>query len=193
MEIQALFEKGKVWTISNLLSLSRLFIGIIVYFLILNRDTNGAIILGVIGILSDYADGYLARKRNEVSELGKVLDPLADKIGVALVAIALHQSYGLPLWVVLVIVGRDVLIVLGAVIVMQHLKRVIASAIPGKIAVTIIALLLFSYLLQIYSVQPALLYLAMAAILYSFGYYSWKFLKYITENPERNDENAPVS
>ncbi len=182
MNFNLLFEKGKVWTISNLLSMLRLISGFVLYYLIVNRETTGAILLGILAILSDYADGYVARKRNEVSELGKLLDPIADKVAVALGSIALHQAYGLPLWVVGIIIARDVLIIIGSLILFQKLQRMVASEIPGKLAVTVIALLLLSYLFEVTAAQKPLLVLTIAAVVLSFAYYLIRFVKILSHN-----------
>lgn len=138
--------------------------------------------LGILAILSDYADGYLARKRNQVSELGKLLDPIADKVAVALGSIALHQAYGLPLWVVGIIIVRDVLIVIGSLILFQKIQRVVASEIPGKMAVTVISLLLLSYLFRVTAAQKPLLILTVMIVFYSFIYYMIKFFKILLRN-----------
>ena len=174
MELKHIFEKGKIWTLSNFLSFVRIFFGIGIYFLIQSRMNYEAIAVGILAMLSDYADGYFARKRNEVSELGKV-DPLADKIGIGLGSIALHQAYGLPLWVVLFIIGRDVLILTGSIILVSRMPYVVPSEMPGKMAVTIIALMLLSYLFELTAVQKPLLYLSVIAILISFFWYARKF------------------
>lgn len=175
MKLKHIFEKGKIRTLSNLLSLTRIFLGIGIYFLIQSHLNYEAFILGILAMISDYADGYFARKRNEVSELGKVLDPLADKIGIGLGSIALHQAYGLPLWVVLFIIGRDVLILMGSIILVSRMPYVVPSEIPGKLAVTVIALMLLSYLFELTVVQKPLLYLSVIAILISFFWYAKKF------------------
>jgi CDP-diacylglycerol--glycerol-3-phosphate 3-phosphatidyltransferase len=184
MNTELLFKKGKVWTLSNIISLLRLVLGIVVYHFIVTRQLTASIVLSVLIVLSDYADGYLARKRNEVSELGKVLDPLADKVCVALGAIALHLSYGLPLWVVVLLIARDVLIVIGSFILISRTRRVVASEIPGKLGVTVIALLLFAYLIEWEAAKPVLLVLAVLAVLISFGYYSWRFVQYMISHKE---------
>lgn len=180
MDIGILFEKGKVWTISNFLSILRLFMGFVLYFFIIDKNTTGAIIVVILAIASDYADGYFARRRSEISELGKVLDPFADKVAVALCGIALNIAYGLPLWVVLVIIFRDILILFGSLILLGKVHMVVASEMPGKIAVTVISLLLLSYLFEFEPVQPPLLFLTAVAVVFSFLYYIWKFVKILT-------------
>ena len=110
-----------VWTTPNLLSLFRiLLVPVLVYIL---RDPGrlaGAIaaILFIVGSLSDYYDGYLARKHGSVTTLGKFLDPLADKLLVVSVLIMLVAmpcgveldvpcTRRVPAWLVVLIVGRE--------------------------------------------------------------------------------------
>ncbi len=57
--------------------------------------------------LTDYLDGYLSRTRNEISRLGKLLDPMADKLLIAAVYITLVELGRAPAWIVTVIVGRE--------------------------------------------------------------------------------------
>ena len=182
-----IFEKGKVWTASNLLSVSRLIIGLFLYLLILYQHSIWAILLSIIAIFTDYADGYLARKRNEISELGKILDPVADKVTVGLSSIALYQAYGLPLWVVIFIVGRDLLILSGSLILIGKMNHVTPSELPGKIAVTVISLLLLSYLFDFNPVKTPLLVLTILIIIISFIYYVVKFITVFRQN--RLDKN----
>ena len=177
-----IFEKGKVWTASNLLSVSRLIFGLFLYLLILYQHSIWAILLSIIAIFTDYADGYLARKRNEISELGKILDPVADKVTVGLSSIALYQAYGLPLWVVIFIIGRDLLILSGSLILIGKMNHVTPSELPGKIAVTVISLLLLSYLFDFNPVKTPLLVLTILIIIISFIYYAVKFITVFRQN-----------
>ncbi|MCL2756851.1 MAG: CDP-diacylglycerol--glycerol-3-phosphate 3-phosphatidyltransferase [Coriobacteriia bacterium] len=94
--------------------------------------------------LTDSVDGYLARSRNEVTTLGKFLDPLADKILVAAALLALIDLGLLPAWIALVIIGREFL-VSGLRMVASAEGVVIAASKLGKskTIVQIIAVLLF--------------------------------------------------
>lgn len=174
---QKIFEKGKVFTFSNFLSLLRLFGGLYLYDATIRHDTIWVLLLTLVFILTDFADGYFARKFNQVSELGKVLDPLADKVCVALGIIALNLEYGLPLWVMLLVIGRDVLIILGSIILMSRLPYVTPSAMPGKITVTILSLMFLSYILEIEPLQFPLEILTLLAIIVSAVHYGYRFLQ----------------
>lgn len=112
---------GRLWTTPNLLSLFRIaLVPVLVYILRDPRPLAGAVaaILFVVGSLSDYYDGYLARKHGIVTTLGKFLDPLADKLLVVSVLIMLVAmpcvsdpdvpcAPRVPAWLVVVIVARE--------------------------------------------------------------------------------------
>ena len=94
--------------------------------------------------LTDGVDGYLARSRNEITTLGKFLDPLADKILVTAALLALVELGTLPAWIALVIISREFL-VSGLRMVASAEGQVIAASWYGKIktVMQIIAVLLF--------------------------------------------------
>ena len=187
MELKRLFEKGKIWTFSNFLSVLRIPLAIVFYFLIMQKNVTWAVIVAIIGILSDYADGYFARKRNEITELGKVLDPAADKFAIALGSISLYLKFGLPLWVVLVIIGRDVLIIIGSLLLVKKVERVVPSELPGKIAVAVISLLLISYLFEFNEVHLLLLIITLIAVIVSFIFYLIKFIRMLLSDSDNGE------
>lgn len=128
----------------NIISIFRLLMAIPLYFsLILNNgdkfNYNTLIIVAII-FISDYLDGYLARKLNQITELGKLLDPLADKIAVLIVSIALLQIEKLPFYLFLAIILRDALIFFGGIYVTQKIGYILPSNIIGKLSVNILAL-----------------------------------------------------
>jgi len=185
-----IFQRRQLWTYSNGMSLARLVAGFYLYHLIRTHQLFPSLLLASLAIASDFLDGYIARRRNEISELGKVLDPLADKISIALASMALYQEYGLPVWVVVVIIGRDVLIMIGSLLLMNRLKFVVASALPGKIAVTVMSALLLSYLFGLSSFYVPLQILTIAMIGYSSGYYGLKFYQ-LLQKPIPKEDSLP--
>jgi CDP-diacylglycerol--glycerol-3-phosphate 3-phosphatidyltransferase len=94
--------------------------------------------------VTDGLDGYLARTRNEVTTLGKFLDPLADKILVTAALLALIELDKLPAWIALIIIARDFLIS-GLRMVASAENQVIAASHVGKVKTVfqIIAVILF--------------------------------------------------
>ncbi len=89
--------------------------------------------------LTDKLDGDIARWTHTESEWGRILDPLADKIGVAAVGIALLIQGWLPLWFVVVLLARDLLILAGGLFIKRKTGEVVPSNMAGKWAVGVIA------------------------------------------------------
>jgi len=143
-----LSNRKEIFYVSNLLSLSRFFLTLITLFFLVSpfRDKYLYSLVMIIVIwVSDLLDGYFARKRNEITELGKIIDPLADKFCVITISIVLLVQNVIPLWFVLIIVLRDVIIFSGGLYLKRKKGIVLMSNRIGKISVFIIGLtLLFS-------------------------------------------------
>ena len=97
-------------TIPNVLSLLRLGSVPVFLWLFLTDRENAAVILYAAGAWTDFFDGLIARRFNQVSELGKLLDPLADRVFIVALAVALVARDVMPLALAIAIIGRDVLL-----------------------------------------------------------------------------------
>jgi len=89
----------------NLVTYSRIVLTVPIVFLLKNEHYSIALIIFLIAAFTDYLDGYLARRLNKVSETGKVMDQVADKILVTSVFLALMNE--IPLWLVVTVIIRD--------------------------------------------------------------------------------------
>ena len=135
-----LFEN--VWTIPNLLSLIRILL-IPVFAVLFYRDNLiGAVICLAISGLSDFFDGKIARRFNQISELGKILDPVADKLTQITIAIVLFLKMHAAeddlirafSWVFLVFVAKELLMVcFGGIMILMGIRPG-AAEIYGKVA-----------------------------------------------------------
>ena len=98
-----------------------------------------AIISFAVAAICDGVDGYIARRYNQRSELGAILDPLADKLllvsGIVLLSIPWPYFDTIPLWLTGTIIGRDILILVGLVVIQITIGKVtVRPRILGKIA-----------------------------------------------------------
>lgn len=100
----------------NLISLARLLIVPLIVWLILREKWQAAFWIFVAAGFSDAIDGFIAKRMGLTSVLGSFLDPLADKALLVSVFITLGKVGHLPLWIVILVVSRDVLIVGGAIL-----------------------------------------------------------------------------
>ena len=102
----------RVWTVPNALSALRLLgVPVFLYWVLVTEQDGRAIWLLIAAGLSDYLDGKIARRFNQFSRLGQLLDPAADRLYIAATLVALVVRDGLPLWWAVALVGRDLLLV----------------------------------------------------------------------------------
>ena len=177
------FMENRIFTLSNLISFLRLLMSIPMIFLILGGYRLEAIGLIFLASFSDFADGFIARKYNQISEFGKIIDPLADKVFIGAAIMVLFLTNQLPLWFLLVIICRDILILIGGLFVSIKLKKIIPSDMVGKISVLIIGLALLSITAGLSEdISLIFMILATGACLVSFGYYIIRGVRILKEN-----------
>ncbi len=129
-------------TIPNLLSIIR--IALIPVFAVLFNDGNylWAVIVLAISGLTDFFDGKIARKFNQISALGKLLDPIADKLSQITIAIMFYITFSNSSdetvktfsWIFLVFLIKEAVMVVGGAIMIMFGLKPVAAELPGKIA-----------------------------------------------------------
>ncbi|MBP1700428.1 MAG: CDP-diacylglycerol/glycerol-3-phosphate 3-phosphatidyltransferase [Deltaproteobacteria bacterium] len=135
--------------------------------------------------VTDYVDGYLARRRGMVTTLGRFLDPLADKLLIVTALIALIPTRGIPVWMVVVIVGREIAVTgLRGIAVSQGM--VIAASTLGKYKTVFEVVSIFCLIMKggsphinFYNIGMVLLWIAMGLAVLSGIDYFRRFLKEI--------------
>src|SRR2546427_354549 len=101
----------RIATVPNLLSLIRILFIPVFVLLILHHGTEavGLLLLGAV-VATDWVDGYIARRTGQVSNVGKVLDPVADRLAITAALLAMVARHAFPLWAALLVIVRDALI-----------------------------------------------------------------------------------
>jgi CDP-diacylglycerol--glycerol-3-phosphate 3-phosphatidyltransferase len=170
----------KVVTWPNVISASRILAGLLMAW-VHRYDGTDVVFLLLIGwiILSDYLDGWLARITGDISELGKFLDPLADKICAAILFVYAGYAGLIPWWFITFSVIRDTIIGIGGTMVRLKRGKALMAVWSGKVGVNAVAVY---WLAAFYfpDNMPLLLFLQGAAfmmLLYAFHDYvlrSWK-------------------
>ncbi len=153
----------------NLLSVLRLVLVPVIIVLIVRQQLAAAFWVFVVAGLSDALDGFLAKRLNLVSKLGSYLDPLADKVLLVGIYVTLSIGDYLPLWLVLLVVARDVLIMLGALLLRALTQRLemrplMISKLNTTMQIVLAALVLAgpAFALDLASVVTLLIYLTAA-------------------------------
>ena len=162
--------------IPNLLTIGRMVL--VPFFMVaLLMNTQGtrlaATVIFIIASMTDWLDGYLARKNNQITNFGKIMDPVADKVLTAAAMICLVQLGDVPAWVVVLILFREYAIT-GLRSVAAAEGVVIAASIWGKVKTTVqmIALILLMLNPQLevilgFNLGIIVLYVALILTLYS--------------------------
>ena len=112
-----------------------------------------ALIIFILGVVSDAVDGYIARKSKQKSKAGLILDPLGDKLLLmsAFICLSLIKELPLrfPLWVTLIVISRDAIILLGTLVIYMVKQNIdIFPTIWGKLTTTFQMLAVISVLIQ---------------------------------------------
>jgi len=181
-------NRQQILTLPNGLTIIRILAIPIILFLLFYPEWICRLITTLFFLLvavTDTLDGYLARRRKMVTTLGKFLDPLADKLLIVAALIALIPARGIPAWMVIVIVGREISVTgLRGIAVSQGL--VISASTLGKhktvFEVASISLLILNssyFSIQLQQVGMGLLWIAMGLAVISGVDYFKRFLKTI--------------
>lgn len=166
-------EGNKIFNASNSLSFFRLLLVIPTWIAFNNFDvTKAGYIVGAIGIfaaITDILDGFLARKLNQITEFGKVIDPLADKVLVVFVVLNLYLLGQISDYYFYLIVSRDLIILIGGLIVSKKIGKVLPSDYIGKATVLAISFVLLMTLLNIdnQSIPYKILYYVSILLIFS--------------------------
>jgi cardiolipin synthase len=122
-------------TVPNLLSFLRILLIPVFVALIVHRPTTaeGLILFSAVAA-TDWIDGWVARRTGQVSELGKILDPAADRLAIAAGLIALVVRGVFPLWAALLILGRDAAILIAGALVIAGTRIRLEVRFIGKVA-----------------------------------------------------------
>lgn len=166
--------------ISNILSLMRMVLLLPIYYFMQLNTTSGnywAVFVMLVAAATDALDGKLARKLKQKSDLGRILDPLADKIGVTIMAILLVKLRGLPLWFLIFAVARDAVILLAGLVLAVRSKLVVESNMIGKITVNSLGMLIISYTLRFDPLRSFFLWLSVLLLVVSSISYAIKLVK----------------
>ena len=128
-------QTDRILTIPNVLSFLRIALIPVFVALIVDPDTTRAgLVLFVIVVATDWVDGALARATGQVSDLGKILDPVADRLAIAAGLIALVIVDAFPLWAGLLILIRDVTVLIAGLVLLSKRRTRIDVRYIGKVA-----------------------------------------------------------
>jgi cardiolipin synthase len=186
-----------VLNIPNSLSLLRILMIPVLLLMIINftpKIYTLLIALYFFTILLDFLDGFIARAFSQETELGKILDPLADKALVLILVIALIVTSNFPLWLAIPIILRDSMILLASYLIYRRSHSVKSSIIIGKITFASLSVLIFIFVIDLNPMIDLEILkrftasLTMSFLIWSFGEYFMVY-KEIKNGRQKNNFN----
>lgn len=173
----------------NLITIARILCVPLIVWAITSGQMLPAFLLFVAAGVSDAVDGFLAKRFNMTSELGALLDPLADKALIMSIYVALGFSEALPRWVVILVVSRDILIIGGFLLAMlinrpmavrPHLVSKFNTLAQILLAATVLASLGFRF--DAGWALPFLIAIVTILTLLSIGFYVAQWIRHFGTN-----------
>lgn len=183
----------RIFTISNFISAFRLLFLIPIFFFLKQDSPTGnlwAVFFIVLAIITDIVDGYLARKLNQVSYWGKIIDPVSDKVSIAAVIIFLAfipREVKIPIWFVALVLGRDMAILFTNFLAIRLKNAVGTSNKIGQSTAIILALVIIFYILEWEPYCQIMMWVGVAMIVISLISYFKVFLN-IMKSPAGKEE-----
>jgi cardiolipin synthase len=170
-------------TLPNLLSALRLALVPVFLLLLLSNNQLWSIIVLAFSGLTDFLDGFLARKLNQTTRLGQLLDPAADRLYIFSTLVGLSATGHIPFWLMIIVVSRDVMLLLVYPILATHGFGPLPVHYLGK-AGTFALLYSFPLLLMAdlwKGAELVILPLAWAFALWGVGLYWWAGVVYVKQ------------
>ena len=167
---------NRVLTVPNLLSFARLLILPWVYVEVANGRFARGLAVGFFFGATDFVDGYVARRFDQVTRLGQILDPLSDRLFIGTIAVAMVVSGLLPWWPVAAVIGRDAVLLVASLVMLGRGARPPAVTRMGKTATfglmwSFVPLLAAGIVGSAEDPQPALYVIGMVVLVASVALY----------------------
>lgn len=164
--------------IPNLItSLRFLLIPVFMYFFFstIHYGLEIAAAIFLLSGLSDTLDGYIARKYNQVTKLGMVLDPLADKLMLITVLVSVTLSNNIPIWIISIVTFKEILMMIGAFSLLKENNIVVPANIFGKLSTLLAYIAIIAVLFEL-PLNRQILYAYVTATILALGIYLKGFL-----------------
>ena len=168
--------------IPNILTIIRFIFIPFIFTSVVNNDYLIALIIFTISAITDILDGYIARKYNYITDLGKLIDPLADKLTQVSLLLSLSILKILPWWIFAIVFIKECVMVISASLLYKRKDVVVYSKWYGKLATVlfylaiVVSLIVNQFHVQMpFRIDLYLYYLAILSTIFSLIMYSIKF------------------
>ena len=169
-------KQDQIINIPNTLTVIRILLLPVVVWRFMVGDATGALIAYLAAMLTDALDGIIARKFNQITALGKLLDPLADKLSLVTL-LGLFVSDGqIPLWVLAIILLKEASMVIGGGVALK--RGIVVYALPiGKVTTLVFVLSIIARFLSWTQIADTLLWISVALSMVALIWYAVDLMK----------------
>ncbi|HEX7319660.1 MAG TPA: CDP-alcohol phosphatidyltransferase family protein [bacterium] len=178
---------NRIWTAANALTASRILLLPFIIASIITQHRITALVIMLISLGTDIFDGYIARHFNQETEFGKILDPVVDKTCLAAILIALLAVHAIPLWVVLIIIARDLFILGGSFVIWRQRKFVFKANNLGRVAGLLFGALVCAFTINWTIVGIVILAAAVPVMMIAFLIYLQRYISAARDDSKDKD------
>ncbi len=172
-------KKTDIFLLPNLITILRLVTyPYIFYFLHRGNLVLAALVMVFAGV-TDILDGLLARTLNQVSDLGKILDPTVDKLGIGIFIVYATLYRGFPLWACVLVIFKDVLTLLAGLFLIRKKQIIPVSAFWGKLNSLVWGMAILSYVLNLNPIKPVFVGLGVVVVIMTALTYAMMFRRLV--------------
>ena len=176
-------KKSDFLLIPNLLTILRFLTYPFIYYFLKKEDLLFALVFIILATATDVLDGLLARGLNQASDLGKILDPFVDKLGVGIFIIYAAIYKGFPIWACVLVIAKEILFLLAGLFVISKKSVVPVSSFWGKLNACVWSFTVFCFLFELDYIKNIFLGIALIVALVTVMVYSKIFVKYLGKTP----------
>ena len=178
----------KIINVPNFLTLLRIALLPAVVWRFVSGDSKGALFFYVAAMLTDAVDGFVARTFNQITSLGKLLDPIADKLFLLTLMTLFVMDGQIPVWVLGIIVVKEAALVVGSAVALR--RGLIVHALPiGKVTTVAFILSMVARFLSLRETADVLLGVSVVLSIIALVWYSYVVLNKL----HAPKEQAPAS
>jgi cardiolipin synthase len=169
----------RILTVPNLMTFARLLLLGPILWCLAHELRVWALFWGMIGIVTDLLDGWVARRLNQSSDLGRLMDPVVDKINVLVVTLYMSLSpyYSFPLWYFLFELVRESLLMLGGLVAVRSMHKVMESQKPGKWSAFVTGIMVILFIIDWQPVAWIMLWISLVLTVIATAHYVVQFFR----------------
>ena len=174
-------KRADFFLIPNLLTILRILTYPFIFYFLKDENLPLAMLFIALAVITDVLDGFLARTLNQVSDLGKILDPFVDKLGIGIFILYTTIYKGFPVWACVLVITKEILNLLAGLLVIRKRRIVPVSAFWGKLNACVWSFTILFYVLELDFIKRIFLGIGVVVILITVFVYLRMYIRFMKE------------